>query len=65
MEKVKVLVKNSTGNVMRCSGGIVHVNIPGVSLHLDDLQFISLSRMMSEAADKLMNGALKVLMEDT
>lgn len=64
-KKVKVLARNSAGSVMRCPGGVVHVNIPGVSLHLDDFQFVSLSRLVSSASEKLMDGAIKVLMEDT
>lgn len=64
MQKAKVLAKNSTGNIVRCPGGVVHINIPGVSLHLDDFQFVSVARLVSEASSKLMDGALKVLMED-
>ncbi len=65
MEKAKVLAKSSTGNVSRCPGGCIHLNIPGISLHLTELQFITLSRMMQDASSCLMDESLKILLDDT
>ena len=65
MEKAKLLAENSVGNIQRCPGGCVHINIPGVSLHLNEFQFVSLSRMMQEASSKLMDHTLRMLCDDT
>lgn len=64
MEKGKFLAKSSAGNIARCPGGCVHINIPGVSLHMKELQFIAVSRLMQDASTCLMDGALKLLLED-
>ena len=64
MEKMKILVRNSVGNVMKCPGGVIHVNIPGVSLHLNEIQFVSFSRMIQEASSNLMDDALRILLDD-
>jgi len=64
MKKIKMIAKNSAGNVMRCPGGIVHINIPGVSLHLHELQFIAVARLMQDASSCLMEDALSVLLKE-
>lgn len=61
MENMEILVKGSGGNVMKCPGGVIHVNISGVSLHLNELEFINLSRMMQEASSGLVNDVLRDL----
>jgi len=65
MENGQFLAKSSAGNVSRCPGGCIHLNIPGVSLHLTELQFITLSRLMQDASTCLLDGALKSLLDDT
>lgn len=61
MEKVKLLAKSSLGQVVICKCCMVHVSIPGISLHLSDSQFTRLSQMVNEASDKLVDGALQML----
>lgn len=65
MNRSKMLVKNHTmGSIFRCSGGTIHVNIRGVSLHFSETAFLSFARMLQEASSKLMDDGLKILMED-
>lgn len=65
MEEAKFLAKSSAGNISRCPGGCVHVNIPGISLQMTELQFIAVSRLMQDASTCLMDGALKILLDDS
>jgi hypothetical protein len=64
MEKVKVLADNSIGTISICECGVISVNIPGISLRFNDFQFLSLAGIMTQASNKLMDGALKMLSED-
>lgn len=64
MKQIKILSKNAMGKVAICECGVVHINIPGISLHLTDWTFVNLALMMSEASDKLMNAGLKMLCEE-
>ncbi|NCU33204.1 MAG: hypothetical protein EOM23_09810 [Candidatus Moranbacteria bacterium] len=65
MEKGTFLAKSSAGNITRCIGGCLHVNIPGVSLHMTEEQFIAVSRLMQDASESIMNSALKILFDDS
>ena len=56
--------KNGIGNVFRCSGGCVHVNMYGVSLNFNELSFLKFSNMVQEASSKMLDEGLKVLLED-
>lgn len=64
MGQAKVLAKGPMGQVAMCECCVVHVDIPGMSLHLNDWQFLSLARMMNDASGKIMNATLKMLSED-
>ncbi|MDO9464378.1 MAG: hypothetical protein Q7J67_03680 [bacterium] len=65
MDQSKVLGKNqAVGNVFKCQGGIIHVNVHGVSLHFDDLSFLNFARMVQDASSKLMDDGLKNLLKD-
>jgi hypothetical protein len=65
MDQSKMLVKNHTmGSVFKCSGGVIHVNLHGISLHFNEFAFLSFARMLQEASSKLMDDGLRVLMED-
>lgn len=64
MNKANILAISSAGNVTRCPGGCVHVNIPGVSLHLTELQFVGLSRLVQDASANLMDETFNILLED-
>ncbi len=66
MHQSKILVKNQAiGSIFRCQHGIIHVNLCGVSLHLDEDAFLSFSRMVQEASSKLMDESLRILLDDT
>lgn len=65
MDQSKILVKNQTiGSIFRCQGGIIHVNLHGISLHFNELAFLQFSRMAQEASSRLMDDGLKVLLEE-
>ena len=65
MEKGHLLATSSAGVVARCPGGRVHVSIPGVSLHMTELDFLAVSRLMQEASTCLMDDSLKTLLDDS
>ncbi len=53
------------GSVFRCQHGVIHINLRGVSLHLNEIAFLSFARMMQEASSQLMDDGLRILMEGT
>lgn len=66
MDQSKLLVKNEAiGSVFKCQHGVIHVNLHGVSLHLNEIAFLSFARMMQEASSKLMDEGLRILLDDT
>jgi hypothetical protein len=66
MDQSKMLVNNHTmGSVFKCAGGVIHVNLHGISLHFNEFAFLQFARMLQEASSKLMDDGLRVLMEDT
>lgn len=64
MGDAKVLAKGPMGRVAICECCVVHVDIPGISLHLNDWQFLSLAKMMNDASEKIMNTTLRILTEE-
>ena len=66
MNQSKILVKNqAVGTIFRCQGGVIHVNLHGVSLHLNEDAFLTFSRMVQEASSKLMDEGLRILLDDS
>ena len=65
MDQSKILVKNqAVGSIFRCPGGVIHVNLHGISLHLNELAFLSFARMTQEASSKLMDDGLRIILDD-
>lgn len=64
MNQSKVLIKNQDGSIFKCQGGLIHVNLPGVSLHLNEVTFLSIARMMQKASSTLIDDGLRVLLDD-
>jgi hypothetical protein len=65
MEQNKILVTNPPlGSVFKCPGGIIHVNINGVSLHFEELVFSGFFRICQDASSKLMDDGLKNILAD-
>ena len=65
MDQSKMFVKNQAiGSIFRCQGGIIHVNLHGMSLHFNEFAFLQFARMAQEASSKLMDEGLKILLED-
>lgn len=65
MNKANVLANSSAGNITRCPGGCVHVNIPGVSLHLTEIQFVGLSRLVQDASANLMDETFNIILDES
>ena len=66
MGQSKILVKNSAiGSVFKCQRGIIHVNLQGMSVHLNEAAFLNFAKMLQEASSKLIDDGLRILMEDT
>lgn len=65
MDQSKILVKNQAiGSIFRCQGGIIHVNLNGISLHFNEFAFLQFARMAQEASSCLIDDGLKVLLEE-
>ncbi|MDD3345612.1 MAG: hypothetical protein PHO34_04205 [Candidatus Omnitrophica bacterium] len=65
MGEGKMLVKNQPlGNVFKCPGGIVHINVGGVSLHFEEHVFLEFAGMVKEASSRLIDEGLKSILED-
>ena len=65
MDQGKMLIKNKTiGSVFKCKGGIVHVNLYGASLQFDEYVLLQFARMIQEASSRLMDNALRIILED-
>ena len=66
MGQSKILVKNQAiGSVFKCQGGVIHVNLYGMSLHFNEFAFLNFSRMVQEASSNLMDQSLRTLLDDT
>ena len=65
MDQSKILVKNqAVGSIFRCQGGVIHVNLQGISLHFNEAAFLSFAGMAQEASSKLMDEGLRILLDD-
>jgi hypothetical protein len=65
MDESKMLGENqAVGNVFKCQGGIIHVNVRGASLHFDDFSFLNFSRMVQDASVRLMDEGLKDILKN-
>jgi|AGTN01.3.fsa_nt_gi hypothetical protein len=64
MQKNGKLAESMAGNIIKCPEGCIHVNLAGVSLHLNEMQFLCFALMVQEASSKLMGNALNIKFDD-
>jgi hypothetical protein len=63
VKEASILAKTNIGTIFRCSGGCIHLRLPGITLHLSEFQFISVSGLMQEGAERLVGESLQTLLK--
>jgi len=58
------LAKNKIGSILKCSHGIIHIRLKGITLHFTEEAFEEFSLMIKEANSKLMDINLKDLIKE-
>lgn len=55
---------NQIGSVMQCSAGLIHVNVPGVSVHFHKDAFLHFASMVNRARREMLDSALNEIMKN-
>ncbi len=58
------LAKNKIGSILKCSHGIIHIHLKGITLHFTEEAFEEFSLLVKEASSKLMDINLKDLIKE-
>lgn len=56
--------KKNLGDIQRCSCGIVHINLGGMTLRLTDADFFYFASMVQEASNKVLGTNIEKLINE-